>query len=117
MKISIVLSLVFSVIFGSSYCDAAWIYTFEGKVSNLFKDTAGIIANEGYEIGDQVYAQFHVDFERDGYYILNNGETLFPENPSMTNNPYWYFYSLALLLSGFIPLLLFRMKLKMPTSG
>ncbi len=77
----------------SGYCEAALIYSFEGEVSNLFYDGAGIITAEGYEIGDRVYAQFYIDFERDGYFILNNGEIVIPENPQFTNNPHWYFYS------------------------
>jgi hypothetical protein len=69
------------------------IYSFEGVISNFGYDGAGIIANEGYKIGDRVFAKFNVDFVSDGYYILNNGEKLIPENPQMTNNPYWWFYA------------------------
>jgi len=77
----------------SSYCNASLVYSFQGVISDLFHDGAGIIASEGYEIGDQVYATFYVDFQQDGYYLLNNGDVLVPESPSLTNNPYWYFYS------------------------
>jgi hypothetical protein len=68
-------------------------YSFEGVISNLYYDGAGIIANKGYKIGDSVFAKFNVDFASDGYYILNNGEKLIPENTQTTNNPYWYFYA------------------------
>lgn len=70
-----------------------YIYSFEGVISALSYDGAGIIANEGYKIGDPVLAKFHVDFASNGYYLLNNGEMIIPERPALTNNPYWYFLS------------------------
>jgi hypothetical protein len=72
------------------------IYSFEGVISNLYYDGAGIIANEGYKIGDSVFAKFNVDFENNGYYILNNGEMIIPENPQLTNDPHWYFYNVLI---------------------
>ena len=93
MRRFLLLALALSVILYSHYCDAAWLYSFEGGVSNLFYDGAGILAQERYKIGDRVYAKFYVDFERDGYFILNNGETVIPEDPPLTNDPFWYFYS------------------------
>lgn len=78
--------------------NAAFVYTFEGNISSLVFDGAGIIADQGFQIGDPVTAQFLVDFEQDGYYLLNNGDIHYPSNPQMTNNPYWYFK--ASLLNG-----------------
>jgi hypothetical protein len=80
------------------------IYSFEGVISTLYYDGAGIIANGGYKIGDSVFAKFNVDFASDGYYILNNGETLIPENPQLTNDPHWYFYN-ALIEGTLMPVM------------
>jgi hypothetical protein len=82
---------------GAGFCEGK-IYSFEGNVSELFYDGAGIIAQEGYKVGDPVHAMFYVDFERDGYFLMNNGEVYIPENPPLGNNLYWYFY--ASLMDG-----------------
>ena len=60
----------------TEYCNASLIYSFQGVVSNLFYDGAGIISDQGYEVGDQVFANFYVDFQQDGYYLLNNKEDM-----------------------------------------
>ena len=98
MKPFILCAVALAMVVTSGYCEATSIYSFKGEVSNLFYDGAGIIATEGFEIGDRVHAKFNVDFERDGYFILNNGETVIPESPPLTNSPFWYFY--ASLISG-----------------
>lgn len=96
------LLLMFIANFYPNYCEAESTYYFEGVVSNLFYDGAGILSQEGIKIGDYVYASFRVNFDEDGYYILNNGEKVVPKDPSMTNNPYWYFFS-TLLTGTLLP--------------
>ena len=98
MKIPIIIILVFLAVFSTSDCQSASVYSFEGVVSSLYFDGAGIIADEEFQVGDTVNARFYVDFQRDGYFLLNNDKIEVPENPQMTNNPYWYFY--AKLLDG-----------------
>lgn len=98
MKTLIMFFLILLAIFSPCECKGAAVYSFEGVVSSLYDDGAGIIADEGFRVGDPVSARFYVDFQREGYYLLNNGEILVPENPQMTNNPFWWFF--ATLLDG-----------------
>ncbi len=94
MKFKIQITLLASLFLNIGHCNAeSFIYSFEGVISTIFHDAAGIIANEGYEIGDYVRASFQVDFQQDGYFILNNGTVVIPEDPAMTNNTFWYFFS------------------------
>jgi len=96
MKGTVLIILLFFAIFSTNDCKGASFYSFEGVVSSLFFDGAGIIADNGFQVGDSVSARFYVDFQRDGYFLLNNGEIETPENPQMTNNPFWYFYDTLL---------------------
>lgn len=98
MKSAANLLLILLVVFTASYSEGASIYSFEGTISSLYYDGAGIIADTAFKVGDPVNAKFYVDFQKNGYFLLNNGEIYIPENPPMTNNPYWYFHST--LMSG-----------------
>lgn len=73
-------------------------YTFEGSISDLVSDGGGIIASQGYQVGDHVSAKFAVDFLGQGKMTLNSGEIVIPKDPQMTNAVHLYFY--AKLLSG-----------------
>lgn len=73
-------------------------YTFEGSISDLVFDGGGIIASEGYKVGDPISAKFAVDFLGKGTMTLNSGEIIIPKDPEMTNDVHSYFY--ARLLSG-----------------
>ena len=73
-------------------------YTFEGSISELVFDGGGIIASQGYKVGDHVSAKFAVDFIGQGEMTLNSGEIVIPKDPQMTSDVHSYFY--AKLLSG-----------------
>lgn len=73
-------------------------YTFEGGISDLVSDGGGVIASQGYKVGDHVSAKFAVDFLGQGKMTLNSGEIVIPKDPQMTNDVHSYFY--AKLLSG-----------------
>ena len=73
-------------------------YTFEGSISELVFDGGGVIASQGYKVGDHVSAKFAVDFLGQGKMTLNSGEIVIPKDPQMTNDVHSYFY--AKLLSG-----------------
>lgn len=73
-------------------------YTFEGNISELVFDGGGVIASQGYKVGDHVSAKFAVDFLGQGKMTLNSGEIVIPKDPQMTNDVHSYFY--AKLLSG-----------------
>lgn len=73
-------------------------YTFEGSISELVFDGGGIIASQGYKVGDHVSAKFTVDFLGQGKMTLNSGEIVIPKDPQMTNDVHSYFY--ANLMSG-----------------
>ncbi|GFO57594.1 hypothetical protein GMSM_46010 [Geomonas sp. Red276] len=74
------------------------IYSFNGSISTIYDDSAGIIAKAGYMVGDPIFAQFGVNFQGSGYYVLNNGNTEIAKEPAMTNDVHSYFY--ANLTSG-----------------
>ena len=69
------------------------IYSFEGAISNLYDDWGGVITTRGYKVGDYIFAKYFVDFSEKGFYILNNGEVIIPEDPQFTNDPHWYFFN------------------------
>lgn len=73
-------------------------YTFEGSITELVSDGGGVIASQGYQVGDHVSAKFAVDFLSQGKMTLNSGEIVIPKDPQMTNDVHSYFY--AKLLSG-----------------
>lgn len=73
-------------------------FTFEGSISELVFDGGGVIASQGYQVGDHVSAKFAVDFLGEGKLTLNSSEIVIPKDPQMTNDVHSYFY--AKLLSG-----------------
>ena len=82
-----------------SECNGAAVYSFEGVISSLHYDGAGIIADAGFQVGDPVSARFYVDFQRKANVLLNNGEIeVWEDTTELGNNPHWYFY--ATLLDG-----------------
>jgi hypothetical protein len=72
---------------------SAYIFTFDGAITEIITDNAGIVAGEGYEIGDSVYAQFYVDFDRDGYWLHNDGSTEIAVQLPNSNVSSWYFFT------------------------
>jgi len=71
-------------------------YTFEGSISELVSDGGGVIASQGYKVGDHVSAKFAVDFLGQGKMTLNSGEIVIPKDPQMTNDVHSYFYAKSL---------------------
>lgn len=53
---------------------APMLYTFEGTVGSI-SDDAGIAADWGVSVGDPVSLVFIFDFERQGYFLFNDGTT------------------------------------------
>mgnify|MGYP000008807426 CR=1 FL=1 len=47
-------------------------YTFEGNITKI-QDGAGIVADAGLSLGDDVSYKFLFDFDRQGEYVQNNG--------------------------------------------
>jgi hypothetical protein len=97
MKILVFCTLAALMIVSPGFCETL-TYSFEGRISDFYYDGAGIIASGGYKIGDPVTAKFYVNFKKDGYFILNNGQKDIPKDPPMTNDVHEYFY--ASLISG-----------------
>jgi hypothetical protein len=54
MKTPILLILVSLAVFSTSDSEGASVYSFEGVVSSLYFDGAGIIADEAFHVGDPV---------------------------------------------------------------
>lgn len=109
MKMKILLVLVSVILFmamlsacgGTSESQTSKVYktyTFEGSISELVFDGGGVIASQGYKVGDHVSAKFAVDFLGQGKMTLNSGEIVNPKDPQLTNDVHSYFY--ANLLSG-----------------
>lgn len=79
------------------FCQGS-LYSFSGSVSSLYYDGGGILAAQNVAVGDPVEVAFHVDFEKPGYYLLNDGTVLVPADAPLGNVHTGYFYSR--LISG-----------------
>lgn len=69
------------------------IYSFSGTISRLDFDGAGILGSENVQPGDSVSVSYYVDFNRSGYYLLNNGTMEVLEDAPLGNVHSTYFYS------------------------
>lgn len=68
------------------------LYTYSGHVTDISQDSAGIIGASGIHVGDSLAVTFLVDFSRPGYYIQNDGTTVFPGSGPHDTIQYHYYY-------------------------
>ena len=86
----LILCVVFARTLG--FCQGS-LYVFSGHVSDLYYDGGGVLAAQHFAVGDPVSAQFQVDFDRPGYYLLNDGTIEKAEWPPLSSEIFQYFYS------------------------
>lgn len=91
--IALPIAVAVFLVFSCAAQAAPMYYLFSGSVSNIGLDDAGIIAAEGYVIGEAVSYTMLVDFAVDGTVTRNDGSVFTMTDYSDGTNSFDYFYT------------------------
>ncbi len=95
--------LIMSFVFPMSVFSTPIYYTVQGPLGGIWPtvdDSAGIIADWSYDIGDPIKFTFLVDVDADGYYEQNDGTIVYQNDEFHPDGPVRTDYFYAELISG-----------------